>query len=331
VPKDILELYIGQGETLEKRNTRLPEYETITGEEKAENYIAPNGLRHAVNVALALGQPLLITGEPGTGKTRLANSIAYELGVPLLEFYTKTNSTATDLFYQYDALQRFQDIHLEVQKPMEAYIKFHALGEAILLANPTEHASSLLRQELKAKGPTRSVVLIDEIDKAPRDLPNDILNEIERMSFKVKEAEWSFEAAKRYRPIIVMTSNTEKDLPDAFLRRCVYYHIPFPDSDMLKGIVKRRFAKDHQFSSDFESKNLEKALKLFKAIRGLDLRKKPATAEFLAWLSILMTLGVDLSRPFDEKQKEQLRMSYSVLAKNNHDLERMRNYLPVIE
>ena len=331
MPQEMLELYIGKGEPLEKRNKILPEYEPITGAEKAENYIAPSELRQAVNVALALGQPLLITGEPGTGKTRLANSIAYELGVPLLEYYTKTNSTATDLFYQYDALLRFQDIHLEVQKPMEAYITFHALGEAILLANPGEMALSFLRPEFKKKVPTRSVVLIDEIDKAPRDLPNDILNEIERMSFTVKEAGWRFEANQRHRPIIVMTSNTEKDLPDAFLRRCVYYHIPFPDSEKLKEIVKRRFADDHQFSSEFESRSLEKALKLFEAIRGLDLRKKPATAEFIGWLSILMAVGIDLSQPFNDRQKEQLKMSYSVLAKNNHDLERMRNYDAVIE
>ncbi|NIM17308.1 MAG: AAA family ATPase, partial [Candidatus Aminicenantes bacterium] len=158
------------------------------------NYIAGEGLRNAVNVALALGQPLLITGEPGTGKTQLADSIAWELGLPVMEFHTKTTSAAVDLFYQYDALRRFQDAQVPEKKQLniDDYITYQALGNAILLTMPPAEANKYLPEELQGIGPTRSVVLIDEIDKAPRDLPNDVLDEIEKMRFTVKETGRTF-------------------------------------------------------------------------------------------------------------------------------------------
>ena len=160
-----LHLYEGNGVPIQKRNCELPYYQALAGQENPEHYIAAPGLRHAVNVALALGQPLLITGEPGTGKTRLAASIAYELGqIPLLSFYTKTTSTAVDLFYQYDALRRFQDIQIKEIKPIEEYISYQAMGQAILLSFPPAEANPYLSEDLKERGPVRSVVLIDEID-----------------------------------------------------------------------------------------------------------------------------------------------------------------------
>lgn len=327
-PDLLLELYQGNGTTLQDRDVRLPPQEPSTGMEHPGTYIAEPGLRDAVNVALTLGQPLLVTGEPGTGKTRLAYSLAWELGLnePLV-FHTKTTSTASDLFYQYDALRRFQDIHLGERNPIETYITCQALGTAILLANPKEkeHAGKILPEYLKNKDPLRSVVLIDEIDKAPRDLPNDVLNEVEKMTFSIKESpEWPpFTADHQYRPILVLTSNSEKNLPEAFLRRCVFYHINFPGADALSRIVFRRFKDRPGFNDGF----IHSAIVVFEKIRGLDLKKKPATAEFLGWISILRALGVDLSDMKDQ-YKQALQMSCSVLAKTQEDLEIIKAQLP---
>ena len=327
IKKEYLNLYKGQGQTLRNRDQNLPDYEPFIPFDDPENYIASQELSKAVNVALALGQPLVITGEPGTGKTRLASSIAWECGLNYLEFYTKSTSTATDLFYHYDALRRFQDVQLRQQRPFEEYITCQALGLAILLANPTEEAQRLLPSRLKNKDPMRSVVLIDEIDKAPRDLPNDVLNEIEKMSFAVKEAQWEpFEADQKYRPVLVITSNSEKDLPDAFLRRYVFFHISFPDSQTLKDIVKRRYSRDPEFRPLLESSFLDNVEKHFDSIRKLNLKKKPAQAELLAWISILKALGID---PGDLKpgDREKVEMSYSVLAKNRDDFDMMKLHL----
>ncbi|HLC14898.1 MAG TPA: MoxR family ATPase [Thermodesulfovibrionia bacterium] len=316
IKQEYLNLYRGEGK---KRAEPLPEYEPFQWQDRHECYKASPGLRKAVNVALALGQPLLITGEPGTGKTQLASSIAWELNLPLLPFHTKTTSTAVDLFYQYDALRRFQDVHLnEPKKDFEHYINCKAMGNAVLLTDTSDLATRLLSPRYRnISRPVRSVVLIDEIDKAPRDLPNDVLNEIEEMAFTIKEqTDWpTFRAAPQYRPIVVMTSNSEKDLPDAFLRRCVYFHIEFPDAQTLKDIVNCRFKVD--------SAMLDGAVTRFEAIRRLpQLKKKPATAEFLAWLSFLSALNVDINRP-KNNQLSHIETSCSVLAKNNDDLKKI--------
>ncbi len=322
-----LHIYEGNGVPIQKRNCKLPDYQSFAGPENPENYIAAPGLRNAVNVALALGQPLLITGEPGTGKTRLAASIAHELGqLPLLPFYTKTTSTAVDLFYQYDALRRFQDTQIKEKKPIDEYITYQALGKAILLTLSPEEASPYLPKELKDRGPVRSVVLIDEIDKAPRDLPNDVLNEIEDMEFSIKETGRTFRAEEQYRPILVLTSNSEKNLPDAFLRRCVFYHIEFPTKEQLKAIIKKRFSNDQGFAPDFTQEFINAAVDHFEKIRTLDLKKKPASAELLAWISVIKSLGVDISAPSPESA-EKLQMSYSILAKNREDLNTMKRFL----
>src|SRR5215212_4675301 len=181
------QIYLGKGEQISTRNARLAPYQKNEDLEHPRHYVAEDGLRNAVNVAPALGQPLLVTGEPGTGKTQLAYSIAYELELPgkdnpaPLVFHTKTTSTASDLFYRYDALAHFHDAQFKKDEQISAtpYIKYEALGRAILLSMKEGDPNRNALDALEGKKPARSVVLIDEIDKAPRDLPNDVLNEIE--------------------------------------------------------------------------------------------------------------------------------------------------------
>ena len=338
--KDI-HIYRGEGVPISGRSIELPEFDLSLAFEDPKNYIASEGLRDAVNVALNLGQPLLVTGEPGTGKTRLAASIAWELGLELLEFHTKTTSTATDLFYQYDALRRFQDAQIKDQTqnqardqisgqtPIEDYITCQALGIAILLTNPADQARRILPEKYRKDDPSRSVVLIDEIDKAPRDLPNDVLDEIENMQFRIRETTWEpFKANRAFRPVVILTSNSEKNLPDAFLRRCVFYHIEFPGPEMLKQIVVKRFKGNGEktgFKPEFTGDFLDAAVNHFENIRKLDLKKWPSTAEFLNWISILKTLGANFSQT-DDGSLRKIEMSCPVLAKNRDDLMRIKRY-----
>ena len=327
-------LYKGKGE---KRNKEMPLFDGIKDDPK--DYVASDNLRDAVNVAISMGMPLLLTGEPGTGKTQLAYSVAYELGLPgPFIFNTKTTSTATDLFYKYDALRRFQDIQLKEEKTTGRYFSYEALGKAILLATPVkdrnfEHYDEDLKKYSK---PTRSIILIDEIDKAPRDLPNDILNEIENMEFRIWEIDKIFKAEQKYRPIVFMTSNSEKNLPDAFLRRCAFYHIDFPEDDELKLIAQRRFGKLSEFMTEF----IDIALEHFNKISDMDLKKNPGTAEFLAWINILEFIldspKPDSSKPDSPKldmnnltpeQEKLISLSYTVLVKNKEDLETLKESL----
>jgi MoxR-like ATPase len=270
--------------------------------------------------------PLLLTGEPGTGKTQLAGSVAHGLGLPPpLIFNAKTTSTATDLFYRYDALRHFHDSHFRSEAlPVTNYITYEALGLAILLSLDPAVANQCLPAEFRNKGPTRSVVLIDEIDKAPRDLPNDVLNEIEGMSFTVRETGTTFSASPSMRPVLVLTSNSEKNLPDAFLRRCVFYHIAFPDRERLRQIVERRLAPDNSFTPAM----VENALKHFEQIRSLPLLKKPATAECLAWLRVLQRMHIDVAH-LEPGQADILAMSYCVLAKSKEDLSKVHKAMAV--
>jgi MoxR-like ATPase len=313
---NVFQVYQGAGSTIAERGVQLPSFQQLVALDDPADYLAAPGLSDAVNVALTLGQPLLVTGEPGTGKTQLAGSIAYELGLrsPLV-FHTKTTSTAKDLFYQYDSLRHFHDAQFRKEElSIDNYISYEALGLAILLSLSPAEANPFLPEQLRDAGPSRSVVLVDEIDKAPRDLPNDILNEVEQLSFTVKETGRILRAEPKQRPILILSSNSEKNLPDAFLRRCVFYHIAFPEQDRLKEIVQRRL----KLTPAFTPQMLDHALAHFSEIRELSLKKKPATAELLSWIRVLDKLQIDVNelRP---GQAEAIAFTYAILAKSNED------------
>ncbi len=265
-----------------------------TSEICPETYRPDDGLVDAVNVALLLGQPLLLTGEPGTGKTHLAYHVAWQFGLPVRKFETKSDHKAQDLFYIYDALRHFHAVQVAQARHQDTpnakeYLEYTALGKAIILANEKETVKPFLPTGFKHPGkPQRSVVLIDEIDKAPRDFPNDILNEVEHHHFRVPELGRDDEigvADARFKPILILTSNSEKHLPAAFLRRCVYYNIPFPDREVLSQIVEKRLGQIAKNSTEW----LSDALDLFFELRS-QLREKPATAKLLNWLMTLHQL-----------------------------------------
>lgn len=289
--------------------------------DEASGYIADPSLADAVNTAIFLEQPLLLTGDPGTGKTQLANSIAWEFDIPLHTFYTKTSSNGSDIFYRYDALLHFHDTRVAGREPdLNRYVRFGAMGKAILFGLAEEEADPYLSKELKQerKRVSDSVVLIDEIDKAPRDFPNDILFEIERLTFEVKEAKWpQFTASEQNRPIVVLTSNLERSLPDAFLRRCVFYYIPFPGPKTLARIIQERLKPKNQGEKDLYAAGAVE----FERIRQDDkLLKKPATAEMLAWLRVLARKGFtpgDLNR-----KNDRFLATFHVMLKTKEDLDR---------
>jgi MoxR-like ATPase len=297
-----------------------------------EGYVALEDMVAAVNVALALGQPLLLTGEPGTGKTQLAYSVAWELGFDdPLKFETKSTTESRDLFYTFDTVGRFHARQAEEgaaagelapSNPLR-FITYNALGLAIIRANPLDAVRSILPPGFEHNGPRRSVVLIDEIDKAPRDVPNDILNEIETMSFRIPELNVnrlvSADAASR--PVVFITSNSEKALPDAFLRRCVYYHVPFPDAKTLEKIVHSRIGQRYAVDP-----KVKRALSLFQFVRdpALNLRKRPATAELIDWLGYLCR--AEAAALGDADQQREFQLSFGVqLLKNVDDQGRAKD------
>jgi MoxR-like ATPase len=287
-------------------------------------YLADPGLVDAVNVALLLGQPLLVTGEPGVGKTQLAHSLAWELGYgePLV-FETKSSSAARDLLYGYDTVGRFHAAQTgEGSRRSLDYLTWHALGVAILQSKPREKVAEWLTEKFTHEGPRRSVVLVDEIDKAPRDFPNDLLNEVEKLGFFAPElANVYIEANPALRPVLVLTSNSEKNLPDAFLRRCVYYNIPFPGQERLAEIVMQRVGGFDSAGSPL----LAEAMELFFLLRepAGGLRKRPATAELIGWLTALAEMGAVAGEPL-RKQGEAARRTLSALVKSADDQETAR-------
>lgn len=290
-----------------------------------EVYLPSTDLSAAVNVALALGQPLLLTGEPGTGKTRLAYHIAQSFGLkgPFV-FNAQTSSIKKDLFYTYDALGHFQWSQNPVNTPITSlkqmeerhFIRYEALGKAIQLA----------QGEKNKKNGKRSVVLIDEIDKAPRDLPNDLLAAIEDLSFEVTETpgdqDRKWQCPAPLRPVIIITSNSEKDLPAAFLRRVVYHHIKFPDEKKLLEILQVKGL------IGLKKNDLDVLIEHFLDIRKKGLGKNPATAELIAWANLLSKLEFPVAKlknvsKLKEEEIKLLHISYGVLAKSKEDLERL--------
>nr|HEX4312588.1 MoxR family ATPase [Kofleriaceae bacterium] len=245
-------------------------FETFDQFRGTESYIASEELRHAVNVAVALSRPLLVRGEPGTGKTLLAENLAAALTLPLVRWHVKSTTKARDGLYIYDTVARLHDSRFGGDvRDIEKYIKLGPLGEALA-------------------APSRVVLLIDEIDKADIEFPNDLLHELDAMKFRIDET--GREVSARERPIVIITSNNEKELPDAFLRRCVFHYIQFPSRELMAEIVKVHHP-------DLSDRVLDHALETFFGLRALPrLRKKPSTSELIDWICALKKAGVDLAR-----------------------------------
>ncbi|AKF84388.1 MoxR-like ATPase [Myxococcus fulvus] len=250
-----------------------------------DSYLTHEGLQAAVNCALTLQRPLLVKGEPGTGKTLLAEAIAQALGLKLLTWHVKSTTRAQDGLYIYDTVQRLYDSRFgdgDV-KDIRRYIRMGPLGEAFA-------------------APERVVLLIDEVDKADLEFPNDLLHELDRMRFRVTET--NDEVAAKHRPIVVITSNNEKELPDAFLRRCVFHFIDFPDAELMRRIVDVHHP-------GLDAALAEQALKVFYELRALSrLRKRPSTSELIDWITVLKAQGVT-----DLKLDEQLPFLGALLKK----------------
>lgn len=237
----------------------------------SEDYVTSEPLRNAVNLAIALGRPLLIRGEPGTGKTQLAYSIAKGLNKRLITWHIKSTTKAQEGLYVYDTVQRLNDSRFGDKdiSDIRQYIKLGKLGQAFVSQDQV-------------------VLLIDEIDKADIEFPNDLLNELDEMSFYIPETNETITAI--HRPITIITSNAEKELPDAFLRRCIFHFIEFPDPELMEEIVRVHFP-------DIRENLLKEALKTFYALREIDeFRKKPSTSELIDWIKALIACDMPVER-----------------------------------
>jgi MoxR-like ATPase len=260
-----------------------------------ENYVATDDLTMAVNAAVTLGRPLLVKGEPGTGKTQLAQEVARALNRPFLDWAIKSTTKAQHGLYEYDAVSRLRDSQLGDSKVKDIanYIIKGKLWECF-------------------ESDQQPVLLIDEIDKADIEFPNDLLRELDQMEFYVYETKQTIKAKRR--PIIIITSNNEKELPDAFLRRCFFHYIRFPDKDTMQKIVDVHFPE--------LKKNLVKeAMEVFFGLRELPgLKKKPSTSELLDWLKLLMAEDIDPAVLRDTANKKSLPPLYGALLKNEQDV-----------
>jgi MoxR-like ATPase len=260
-----------------------------------DSYVASDDLRVAVNAAIALQRPLLIKGEPGTGKTVLAHEVAKAIGAPLIEWHIKSTTKAQQGLYEYDAVSRLRDSQLgdERVKDIRHYIKRGKLWDAFTAEQ-------------------RPVLLIDEIDKADIEFPNDLLLELDRMEFYVYETQEVIKAVQR--PVVMITSNNEKELPDAFLRRCFFHYIRFPDREIMTQIVDVHFP-------DLQRNLLREALNIFYDIRDVPgLKKKPSTSELLDWLKLLMVEDMPPDALRSKDSKQLIPPLHGALLKNEQDV-----------
>ena len=264
----------------------------------SDQYVATQDLMLAVNAAVTLQRPLLVKGEPGTGKTMLAEEVARALGLPLLQWHIKSTTKAQQGLYEYDAVSRLRDSQLagadsERVRDIRNYIVRGVLWQAFTSDEPT-------------------ALLIDEIDKADIEFPNDLLRELDRMEFYVYETRELVKA--RHRPIVFITSNNEKDLPDAFLRRCFFHYIKFPDADTMRTIVDVHFP-------GLKKELLAAAMKTFFDVRGLPgLKKKPSTSELLDWLKLLVAEDMPLEALQSKDDKVAVPPLVGALLKNEQDV-----------
>ena len=259
------------------------------------NYIASDELKVAVNAAVALERPLLIKGEPGTGKTLLAQEIAQALDAPLIAWHIKSTTRAQQGLYEYDAVSRLRDSQLGDARVSDIrnYIRRGKLWDAFT-------------------HPTRPVLLIDEIDKADIEFPNDLLLELDRMEFHVYETGETVKAALR--PIVVITSNNEKELPDAFLRRCFFHYIRFPDTETMERIVEAHYP-------GLKPRLIAEALRQFFALRETPgLKKKPTTSELLDWIKLLVSEDIDLETLREHDPRKLIPPLHGALLKNEQDV-----------
>ena len=265
----------------------------------SQNYVATQDLMLAVNAAITLKRPLLVKGEPGTGKTMLAEEVAQALDMPLLQWHIKSTTKAQQGLYEYDAVSRLRDSQLnttdsaERVKDIRNYIVQGVLWQAFTADRPV-------------------ALLIDEIDKADIEFPNDLLREIDRMEFYVYETRQLVKA--RHRPLVIITSNNEKDLPDAFLRRCFFHYIRFPDATTMKQIVEVHFPNIRQ-------ELLSAAMRHFYEVRNLPgLKKKPSTSELIDWLKLLVAEDIPLEALQSADEKVSVPPLVGALLKNEQDL-----------
>jgi MoxR-like ATPase len=262
-------------------------------------YVASDALKLAVNAALTLQRPLLIKGEPGTGKTMLAEEVATSLGMPLLEWHIKSTTKAQQGLYEYDAVSRLRDSQIA---GVEAAERVQNIRNYII--------KGVLWQAFTAEQPV--AILIDEIDKADIEFPNDLLREIDRMEFYCYETRELIRA--QHRPLVFITSNNEKDLPDAFLRRCFFHYIQFPDEEAMRQIVAVHFP---HLKSDL----LGAALKQFYTLRGLPgIKKKPSTSELIDWLKLLLAEDIPLEVLQSREDKIVMPPLLGALLKNEQDV-----------
>ncbi len=261
-----------------------------------ENYIATEDLRVAVNAALTLERPLLIKGEPGTGKTVLAEEVSKALNMPLITWHIKSTTKAQQGLYEYDAITRLRDSQLgdERVKDVKNYINKGKLWDAF-------------------EYDTRALLLIDEVDKADIEFPNDLLQELDRMEFYVYESDETIKAI--HRPLVIITSNNEKELPDAFLRRCFFHYIAFPNAVTMTEIVKVHFP-------DIKGRLIKEALAMFYATREVPgLKKKPSTSELLDWLKLLMNEDIDDATLRERDPNKLIPPLHGALLKNEQDVQ----------